>query len=516
MRNSKFDPIPITEALIRHKHYSNHLSNLQRAQSKVKIDEQSLVNLSADFQNHFKYSKKFKMEQVQKEQYKVHMRLIDRLLEIENGKQLSVTKHIQQLPNIRKEKVEDKTVYQNFARSMNVRVRQSRQKLIDKQNLSMIDKIINPKTSEYVDFTKHQEFYRKQMKLKQRISRSNRNQMSMSIDQAQLRVLRKKGSNESSRNQTMHLYSPKQKIHLKSGLQLNQSSEAQLGRDQSHNFSTLQASAEQPKEEMRTLQPSALNESSVENLADLPLMQRSPNMDSKVSLKSNKSNQMASPNSALEVSKKIYLQPNKLHKVGKQSETTRNRNREMKEVTEDLAEGVETKENFKQAEWDEDEPRPTVLPEIPKAKQPTESKIALYKSVDNKNKISLDKAYIQAHSWRHNLYNVPRYRKVADPLPNNNNYPRYNLQKALGEFRYSEFLRDGYQSYRMKQIEKLYKPLTTKHSDFVSQFEGLDKKQNSPPNIQFGAQIVEKHEEEGGDNDQGKAGAAVASPPNEK
>lgn len=188
-----------------------------------------------------------------KEQYKVHMRLIDRLLEIENGKQLSVANHYQQLPKIRPEKVEDKTIYQHFTRSMNVRLRQSRQKLIDKQNLNIIDKIINPKTSESIDFNKHQEFYRKQMKLKQRISRSNRNQISMSLDPTQLRLLRKKGSNESSRNQTMHMYSPKQKLQLRSGLQLNQSSEAQLNRDKSNNFSTLQAQDQKLKDELRTI-----------------------------------------------------------------------------------------------------------------------------------------------------------------------------------------------------------------------------------------------------------------------
>jgi len=29
------------------------------------------------------------------------------------------------------------------------------------------------------------------------------------------------------------------------------------------------------------------------------------------------------------------------------------------------------------------------------------------------NRISLDKAYIQSHTWRKNLFNVPKYRPVA-------------------------------------------------------------------------------------------------------
>ena len=35
---------------------------------------------------------------------------------------------------------------------------------------------------------------------------------------------------------------------------------------------------------------------------------------------------------------------------------------------------------------------------------------------EHHGKVSLERSYILSHSWRANLYNVPKYRQVAEPL----------------------------------------------------------------------------------------------------
>lgn len=82
-------------------------------------------------------------------------------------------------------------------------------------------------------------------------------------------------------------------------------------------------------------------------------------------------------------------------------------------------------------------------------------------------KISLDQAYVMGHSWRANLYNVPKYRQVGG---RKREYVSASMKPlaVLNDGFAKDANRPEYQSYRMTKINELYKPLLDNHLEAIA------------------------------------------------
>jgi len=110
--------------------------------------------------------------------------------------------------------------------------------------------------------------------------------------------------------------------------------------------------------------------------------------------------------------------------------------------------------------------------------------------VDCATNRTIDPANAAAHSWRANLFNVSKYRKVA--VPNTDNFAAYGqggkVRKSGRNLRYQSMnIASGgvhktnhleKDSYRMRNIERLYQPMMTLESHQQNSVESIPENQS--------------------------------------